>query len=42
MLLGADKWEDVPVETLLNAMNLIDESIKVIKSERNENQVSWF
>lgn len=42
MLLGADKWEDVPVETLLSAMNLIDESIKVIKSERNENQVSWF
>lgn len=30
MLLGAEKWEDVPVETLLNSMNLIDESISVI------------
>lgn len=42
MLLGAEKWEDVPVETLLNSMDLIDESIKIIKSERKENQVTWF
>lgn len=42
MLLGAEKWEDVPVETLLNSMDLIDESIRVIKSERKENQVTWF
>ena len=42
MLLGAEKWEDVPVETLLNSMDLIDESIKIIKSERKENQVAWF
>lgn len=41
MLLGAEKWEDVPVETLLNSMGLIDESIRVIKSERKENQVVW-
>ncbi|GAA0106735.1 phage antirepressor Ant [Paraclostridium sordellii] len=42
MLLGADKWEDVPVETLLNSMDLIDSSIKIIKADRKENQVSWF
>lgn len=42
MLLGAEKWEDVPVQVLLNSMDLIDESIKVIKSERKENQVAWF
>lgn len=42
MLLGAEKWEDVPVETLLNSMNLIDESIKVVKADRKENQVAWF
>ncbi|CEQ14818.1 Rha family transcriptional regulator [Paraclostridium sordellii] len=42
MLLGADKWEDVPVETLLNSMNLIDQSIKVIKSERPYKQMNWF
>lgn len=42
MLLGADKWEDVPVETLLNSMNLIDESISVIKSERPYKQMNWF
>lgn len=42
MLLGAEKWEDVPVETLLNSINLIDESIKVVKADRKENQVAWF
>ncbi|TAN64078.1 hypothetical protein WS9_014920 [Paraclostridium sordellii 8483] len=42
MLLGAEKWEDVPVETLLNSMNLIDESISVIKSERPYKQMNWF
>ena len=42
MLLGAEKWEDVPVETLLNSMNLIDESISVIKSERPYKQLDWF
>lgn len=42
MVLGAEKWEDVPVETLLNSMSLIDESIKIIKSERKENQITWF
>lgn len=42
MQLGADKWEDVPVETLLASLNLIDEGIKVIKADRKENQVSWF
>lgn len=42
MLLGAEKWEDVPVETLLNSMNLIDESISVIKAERPYKQMNWF
>ena len=42
MLLGAEKWEDVPVEKLLNSMNLIDESISVIKAERPYKQINWF
>jgi phage regulator Rha-like protein len=42
MMLGADKWEDVPVETLLNSMKLIDESISIIKAERPHRQMNWF
>lgn len=40
--LGAEKWEDVPVETLVNSLDVIDESIKVIKSDRVENQINFF
>lgn len=40
--LKAEKWEDVPVDTLLNSMNIIDESIRVIKADRIIRQVSIF
>lgn len=40
--LGAEKWEDIPVETLVNSLDVVDESIKVIKSERVENQFNFF
>ncbi|MEG1256861.1 BRO family protein [Clostridium sp.] len=40
--LNAEKWEDIPVETLVNSLNIVDESIKVIKSDRRENQISFF
>lgn len=40
--LNAEKWEDVPVETLINSLNIIDESIRVIKADRTINQVSIF
>ncbi|EQE25401.1 putative phage anti-repressor domain protein [Clostridioides difficile CD22] len=42
MVLGADKWEDIPKDVLLNSLNLIDESIRIIKSERKTNQISFF
>jgi phage regulator Rha-like protein len=38
--LNATKWEDIPVETLRNSLNIIDESIRVIKSDRKVNQIS--
>ena len=40
--LNADKWEDIPVETLVNSLNIIDESIRIIKADRVNNQVSIF
>jgi len=40
--LGAEKWEDVPVETLVSSLDIIDESIRVIKADRTENQISFF
>ncbi|MCC0679533.1 antA/AntB antirepressor family protein [Clostridioides sp. ES-S-0005-03] len=42
LILGADKWEDIPKDVLLNSLNLIDESIRIIKSERKTNQISFF
>lgn len=41
-MLDAEKWEDVPVEVLSKSMDLIDESINIIKSERKDNQISFF
>ncbi|WP_051144810.1 ORF6N domain-containing protein [Clostridium diolis] len=32
--LGANKWEDVPIETLKDSLNIIDESIRVVKLDR--------
>lgn len=40
--LGATKWEDVDVETLRNSMDIIDESIRVLKMERPYEQTSLF
>lgn len=40
--LGGTKWEDIPVETLVNSLNIIDESIRIIKADRKFNQVSLF
>ncbi|WP_243109354.1 BRO-N domain-containing protein [Anaerophilus nitritogenes] len=40
--LGGEKWEDIPVETLVNSLNVIDESIKIIKADRKVNQLSIF
>lgn len=40
--LNADKWEDIPVQTLVNSLNIIDQSIRVIKADRNISQVSLF
>lgn len=39
--LGATKWEDIPIETLKDSLNVIDESIRIIKLDR-PNQVSMF
>lgn len=38
--LGGQLWEDIPVETLVNSLNIIDESIRIIKADRKNNQVS--
>lgn len=40
--LNAEKWEDIPVETLVNSLNVIDESIRVIKADRIDNQITFF
>lgn len=42
LVLGVDKWEDIPKDILLKSLNIVDESIKIIKSERKENQISFF
>ncbi|EKQ56332.1 MULTISPECIES: Rha family transcriptional regulator [unclassified Clostridium] len=39
--LGATKWEDIPIETLKESLNIIDESIRIIKLDR-PSQVSMF
>lgn len=40
--LNANKWEDIPVDVLVKALNVIDESIKVIKADRVDNQITFF
>lgn len=40
--LGATKWEDVPVEELRKSLNIIDESIRIIKLDRPIEQLSLF
>ncbi|MEG1313604.1 MAG: Rha family transcriptional regulator [Bacilli bacterium] len=40
--LGATKWEDVDIETLKTSLNIIDESIRVIKADRPYEQRTFF
>lgn len=40
--LDGGKWEDVPAETLRDSLNVIDESIRVVKMDRQINQISIF
>lgn len=40
--LGANKWEDVDIETLRNSLNIIDESIRIIKADRSSFQLTFF
>jgi phage regulator Rha-like protein len=40
--LNATKWEDIPVEVLRDSLNVIDESIRVIKADRVTDQISLF
>ena len=41
LVLNADKWEDVPKDKLLGSINLIDESIRVIKADRSNQITFW-
>lgn len=40
--LDGGKWEDIPAETLRDSLSVIDESIRVIKMDRDVNQISIF
>ena len=40
--LGATKWEDIPVETLRQSLNIIDESIRIVKLDRPYQQLTMF
>lgn len=42
IILGAQKWGDIPMEVLKNSMHIVDESIDVIKKDRPYSQVSMF
>lgn len=42
LILNINKWEDVDLETSKNILNIIDESITVIKRERPYKQMSYF
>ena len=42
LILGVKKWEDIDFETSKDILPLIDESIKVAKSERPYKQMSYF
>lgn len=41
LLLGVNKWEDIDMETFKNSINIIDESIRVIKMERPYEQIEF-
>lgn len=42
LVLGVTKWEDIDFETSKNIVSIIDESIRVAKSERPYKQMSYF
>ena len=42
LVLGVSKWEDIDFETSKNILSIIDESIRVAKSERPYKQMSYF
>lgn len=42
LVLGVTKWEDIDFETSKNILSVIDESIRVAKSERPYKQMSYF
>ena len=42
LVLGVNKWEDIDFETSKNILSVIDESIRVAKSERPYKQMSYF
>lgn len=42
LILGVSKWEDIDFETSKNILLVIDESIRVAKSERPYKQMSYF
>lgn len=41
-ILNVNKWEDIDLETSKNILNVIDESITIIKRERPYRQMSYF
>ena len=42
LILNINKWEDVELETSKNILNVIDESITIVKRERPYKQMSYF
>ncbi|WP_165000418.1 Rha family transcriptional regulator [Anaerophilus nitritogenes] len=42
IILGGEIWEDIPAETLASNMDVIDESIRIVKSDRKARQISMF
>ncbi|EGS9997880.1 Rha family transcriptional regulator [Clostridium perfringens] len=42
LILNINKWEDVELETSKNILNIIDESITIVKRERPYKQMSYF
>ncbi|ENY8884409.1 hypothetical protein KWK86_017575 [Clostridioides difficile] len=42
LILGVEKWEDIDFDTSSNLIQIIDDCIRVIKSERPYKQLSYF
>ncbi|MDN9295392.1 Bro-N domain-containing protein [Clostridioides difficile] len=42
LILGVEKWEDIDFDTSNNLIQIIDDCIRVIKSERPYKQLSYF